>query len=80
MTSYITRKQVAQNYPISFSTLAHMASDGRGPKYRIVGKSAIYRIDEIEFWLEQQVVEFSPRRENRKRGRPRKQPTSRLVR
>ena len=70
MPNYLTRKQVASHYPISFSTLAHMASQGRGPKYRIIGKSAVYRADEVESWLDAQVITFAP--SGGGRGRPRK--------
>ena len=72
MSQYLTRKQVAECYPITFSHLAHMASQGRGIRYRIIGKSAIYRIDDVEAWLESQVIEPSLTKAPRKRGRPRK--------
>lgn len=49
-----------------------MASDGRGPRYRIVGKSAVYLADEIEEWLEKQIVEAPLTSKVRKRGRPKK--------
>jgi len=57
MSKYLTRKQVAERYPISFSHLAHMASQGRGIRYRIIGKSAIYHVDDVEAWLESKVIE-----------------------
>lgn len=72
MRDYLRRKDVPKEYPISFSSLAHMASQGYGPRYRLVGKSAIYRRDEVEDWLEEQVVELVPRSNTRRRGRPRK--------
>ncbi len=39
MSKYLTRKQVSECYPISFSHLAHMASQGRGVRYRLIGKN-----------------------------------------
>lgn len=57
MSKYLTRKQVAERYPISFSHLAHMASQKRGIRYRIIGKSAIYHVDDVEAWLESKVIE-----------------------
>lgn len=75
MNRYLTRKQVSEKYPISFSHLAHMASQGRGMCYRIIGKSAVYRIDDVEAWLEEQVIEPANSNTPRKRGRPRKIPT-----
>jgi hypothetical protein len=72
MANYLTRKQVSEIYPISFSSLAHMASKGVGIPYRIVGKSAIYRRDQVEQWIEEQEVDLEPRRKSKRRGRPRK--------
>lgn len=79
MSKYLTRKQVAERYPISFSHLAHMASQGRGIRYRIIGKSAIYLVDDVEAWLESKVIEPTRDRAFRNRGRSRKQPSSRPV-
>lgn len=73
MNKYLTRKQVVKCYPISLSHLAHMASDGKGPRYRIIGKSAIYSVVDVEAWLEAQVIEPTSMPITRKRGRPRKQ-------
>ena len=72
MSKYLTRKQVAEKYPISFSHLAHLASQGRGIRYRIIGKCAVYSIADIEAWLEAQVIEPGTIPLSRKRGRPRK--------
>ena len=74
MTKYLTRKQVAGRYPISFSHLAHMACDGRGMRYRIVGRCAVYHVDDVEAWLESKVIEPLPPNAQKKRGRPRKSP------
>lgn len=68
MSKYLTRKQVAERYPISFSHLAHMASQGRGIRYRIIGKSAIYHVDDVEAWLESKVIEPTRDRAFRNRG------------
>jgi len=72
MSKYLTRKQVAECYPISFSHLAHMASQGRGIRYRIIGKSAIYHTDDVEAWLESKVIEPTRDRAFRKRTRSKK--------
>lgn len=73
-TKYLTRKEVAEAYPLQVSTLAYLASNGRGPRYRMIGNSAVYRRDEVEEWIESQVVVPIQTRALRKRGRPRKQP------
>lgn len=77
MSKYLTRKQVAERYPISFSHLAHMASQGRGMRYRIIGKSAIYHVDDVEAWLESKVIEPTRDRAYRSQNRAKKQPSSR---
>ena len=51
MTRYLTRRQVASEYPISYSTLAHMAMNGEGPPYAIIGKKAVYARRDIERWI-----------------------------
>ena len=79
MSKYLTRKQVAERYPISFSHLAHMASQGRGIRYRIIGKCAIYHVDDVEAWLESKVIEPTRDRAYRNRSQSRKQPSSRPV-
>lgn len=68
---YLTRKQVSEQYPIAYSTLAHLAMQGRGPVYRRCGKNTIYRADEVESWLEEQII--GPVKVTRRRGGRRNQ-------
>jgi len=75
MSKYLTRKQVAEQYPINFSNLAHMVSQGRGIRYKIVGKNAIYRRDDVETWFDTDVIEPITTKLPSKRGRPKKQPS-----
>ena len=65
--SYKTRKEISEIYPIAYSSLAHMASAGKGPVFRRVGKSAIYRTDEVEAWIEEQVIGPVKVKQSRKR-------------
>ncbi len=74
MHTYLTRKQVAERYPISFSHLAHMASQGRGIRYRIIGKCAVYLADDLEVRLDSKIIEPSLYKYPGKRGRPKKAP------
>ncbi|WP_417452448.1 MULTISPECIES: helix-turn-helix transcriptional regulator [Kiloniella] len=67
-SKYLTRKEVPNRYPVKFTTLAQLACRGAGPAYAIIGKSAVYRVDDIEAWLEDQVIDPG----KGKRGRPRK--------
>lgn len=49
---------------ISVGTLAHLASDGTGPRYRMwagrrggQGRWAVYRPDDLDTWIESQLCE-----------------------
>ena len=59
MRQYLTRREIAERYPVSFSTLAHLAVEGRGPPYSIVGKKAIYDAIKVEQWIDSQQVDLS---------------------
>ena len=77
MRQYLTRREIAERYPVSFSTLAHLAVEGRGPPYSIVGKKAIYDAIKVEQWIDSQQVDLSGKTANYeykalRRGRPRK--------
>lgn len=69
MKHYLTRKQVEQHYPLTQKYLAWLAHKGRGPSFRIVGRNAVYLVDEIEEWLDSLVAQSSRKRSC---GRPRK--------
>ncbi len=45
---------------------------GEGQFYRIIGKSAVYKVDDIEIWLESQIIELIPIPAAVKLGRPHK--------
>lgn len=53
---YLTRRQVAERYPISEHTLAKMASTGRGPRYYKPTDKVLYRPEDIEAWIDASVV------------------------
>lgn len=67
---YLTRREVARQYPISFSHLAHLACEGRGPRYAVIGRRAIYLRQDIEDWLSSKMIEPSSNAPKRRRGRP----------
>ncbi|WP_096703305.1 hypothetical protein [Magnetospirillum sp. 15-1] len=58
-SKYLTRQQVEKEYPIKAWTLAHLASQKRGPRYAIVGKNAVYARTDIESWIDSLMVEPS---------------------
>jgi hypothetical protein len=61
MTStYLTRSQVAERYPISAHTLAKLASQGRGPRYFKPTDKCLYRPEDIEAWIEASAILPSP--------------------
>lgn len=45
------RKDSEKLYGINPKTLANMASLGKGPRFRMVGKRAIYVCADFETWL-----------------------------
>lgn len=53
---YLTRRQVAERYPISEHTLAKLASTGRGPIYYKPTDKALYKAADIEAWIAASVV------------------------
>jgi len=76
MGKFLTRRDVAREYPIKFSTLAHLACRGKGPAYAIIGKRAIYTREDIENWLEsKRTTPSKSYRTSKGRGRPRKSGT-----
>jgi len=77
---FLTRREVSEQYPISYSTLAHFAVEGRGPRYTIIGKRAVYRRQDVEDWITNPEPPPCPASSSavpapiRKRGRPAKPP------
>ena len=53
---YLTRRQVAEIYPVSEHTLASLASRGLGPIFFKPIDKALYRAQDIEAWIEAAVV------------------------
>jgi len=83
MKNYLTRKEISEQFPISISALAHYASQGKGPKFRIIGGKAVYLRDEFEDWIEDYLIDLNQRKrqfvamrmaKKAVRGRPRKTP------
>lgn len=74
MQTYLTRKEVAERFPISENTLAYLAHRGRGPRYFKPTYKVLYRPQDVEAWIAAAVVEPEPEDPVRKRklgGRPR---------
>lgn len=53
---YLTRRQVAELYPISEHTLAALASKGLGPPFFKPTDRALYRAQDVEAWIEAAIV------------------------
>lgn len=53
---YLTRRQVAELYPISEHTLAALASKGLGPPFFKPTDRALYRSQDVEAWIEAAIV------------------------
>ena len=84
--TYLTRRQVAQLYPISEHTLAKLASRRQGPRYFKPTDKVLYLPADIEAWIEAAAVvpvdaPAAPKvaATARKSGRGRAKPTPRTV-
>ena len=73
MPEFLTRKEVAAQYPISYNTLAYLASRGEGPRYMLIGKNSVYMRSDVEAYFSSQFVDLKPR--VRRRGGSSKQRT-----
>ncbi|MFN4209572.1 MAG: helix-turn-helix transcriptional regulator [Devosia sp.] len=73
-TTYLTRTQVAERYPISAHTLAKLAATGKGPRFYKPTDKCLYRPEDIEAWIEASVV--LPKTEPVALARPVDQPRS----
>ena len=64
MTSLFTRKKAAnylgtQGLRSSQSSLARLAMTGEGPKYTLIGRTAYYKHEWLDEWLESQITPHS---------------------
>ena len=56
-TEWVTRQELAERYPIKYATWSRWAYLGTGPSYSLVGKHALYRLRDVERWLDEHRVE-----------------------
>lgn len=54
---HLTRDEAARYLGISRRSLDNWAHQGRGPRYFRVGRSARYRLSDLQQWLESRAVE-----------------------
>jgi hypothetical protein len=54
---WVRRQDLPERYPIAIGTWNRWAHRGGGPPYVRVGKHALYRIDDVERWLNEHRVE-----------------------
>jgi hypothetical protein len=54
--TFLTRRQVAELFPISEHTLAKLASAGAGPRYYKPTDKVLYRPEDVEAWIEASAV------------------------
>lgn len=73
-STYLTRSEVAERYPISVHTLAKLASQGRGPRYFKPTDKCLYRPEDIEAWIEAAAV--TPSAVDAKKARTVERPSS----
>jgi hypothetical protein len=56
----LTRREAAEylaaaGIPSSLSTLQKKASTGGGPIFRVVGRNALYKVNDLDAWIDDQV-------------------------
>lgn len=52
MKKYLTRREVAEHYPISPSKLAQLAMKGEGPQFFKPFNRALYKVADLDEWFE----------------------------
>ncbi len=57
MEEWMTRRELAEWLRTPPATLAQWAWRGNGPRYYVVGRRALYRLSDVETWLETQAGE-----------------------
>ena len=51
---WVRRSKLPELYPVPLGTWNRWAGRGEGPSYARVGKHALYRLEDVEAWLESQ--------------------------
>jgi hypothetical protein len=65
---FLTRREAAERYKLSESTLARLASQGRGPVYYKPIDIALYRPADVEAWILAAIVRPAERRNTPQAG------------
>lgn len=63
--NYITRAEYAKRAGISFRTAEMQAHKGQGPRVTRIGRRAMYHLDDVAAWLEEQRAKSAKRFERR---------------
>jgi hypothetical protein len=58
--SWLTRRELAERWKIPPATLDQWASQGRGPKYALLGRHARYRLSDVIRWENAQFSDGTP--------------------
>jgi hypothetical protein len=48
----LTRRQVAEMFGVTKQYLAKLAMRGEGPRFKIIGKQAMYMLEDVNAWWE----------------------------
>jgi len=59
--NFLTRRETAERFKLSQSTLARLASQGRGPVYYKPTDVCLYLPEEVEAWIKAAIVRPSER-------------------
>jgi hypothetical protein len=52
----LTPKEIQETYGLNIGTLGNMRFQKIGPKYYKLGRKIIYRVEDIENWISQNMV------------------------
>ena len=59
---YLGRREIAEIYGLSPKWLANLASEGKGPIYRKLGKKVLYSVKDFEQWIKETSIEIKTQR------------------
>ena len=56
-TPFLTRPELAERWRVTTHALHNLASRGQGPRYRLIGRRALYALADIETYERDRLIE-----------------------
>lgn len=60
---FLTRPELAQRWRVTPHCLDNLASRGQGPRYRLIGRRALYSVDDVEGYEHARLIDPAVRPE-----------------